>query len=134
MLTIIAASCNVGTIACIKKCKHAVATGQPMAAWILGIAVTILATQFLLLRADIKGASLGLVLAVIIVSVMIAAAFMGVDGETGRLTFISFKQIPTMEIGGYLLAIIGVLLVGTSQQLHSAKSSSTTPMTDIDSE
>lgn len=122
LLTLIAAACNVGTIVCIKKCKHALADGGPAMVWALGIAVTILATQFLLLWADVKGASLGLAVSVIIVSVMIAAVFMGIDESTGRLVFVSLKQIPAMETAGYLLAVIGVLLVGISQQVYSAGS------------
>lgn len=122
-LTLVAAACNVGTIACIKKCKHAVASGQPWAAWILGISITILATQFLLLWADIKGASLGLVVSFVIASVMIAAALMGVDGESGRLQINSLRHLPVLEAVGYGVAVLGVLLVGLSQQLQAAKAS-----------
>jgi hypothetical protein len=124
MLTLIAALCNVGTIACIRKCKHAVAGDEPAAVWILGIVVTILATQFLLLRADIKGASLGLAVSFVIASVMIAAAFMGIDESTGCLVFISPRGMPFLETAGYLLAVAGVLLVGVSQQMHAGGSAS----------
>ncbi|VGO23033.1 hypothetical protein [Pontiella sulfatireligans] len=121
LLTLIAAVCNVGTIACIKKCKHAVANSQPMVVWMLGIAITILATQFLVLRADIKGASLGLAVSFIIAFVMIGAAIMGVDEESGRLTVVSLKTIPLLETVGYGCAVFGVMLVGISQQVDSVK-------------
>ncbi|VGO14251.1 hypothetical protein PDESU_02810 [Pontiella desulfatans] len=119
MLTLVAAACNVGTIACIKKCKYAVAGGQSALYWVLGIAGTILATQYLVLWADIKGASLGLAISFVIVSVMIAAAIMGVDGESGRLIVLPLKHIPVLESTGYVLAVVGVLLVGVSQQRQS---------------
>ncbi len=119
LLTVIAAACNVGTIICIKKCKFGVLNGLPVSVWMLGIAATILATQFLLLRADIKGASLGLVVSVVIASVMVAAAFIGLDEETGKLA-LTLKHLAPLEIAGYALAVLGVLLVGVSQQINSA--------------
>lgn len=121
LLTLIATLCNVGTIACIKKCKHAISVGQPVFVWVAGIAVSILATQFLLLWADVKGASLGLVVSVVIALVMITAAFVSVDGESGRLVLVSLKGVAKLEVVGYGLAVAGVLLVGVSQQQHSAK-------------
>lgn len=122
LLALVAAVCNVGTIACIKMCKHAAANGPPMAVWILGIAVAILATQFLLLRADIKGASLGRVVSAVIASVMVAAPFMGIDDATGHLPFVLLKEMPLMETGGYVPAVIGVLLFCVSQQMQPANS------------
>lgn len=121
LLTLIATLCNVGTIACIKKCKHAISAGQPVIIWVAGIAVSILATQFLLLWADVKGASLGLVVSVVIALVMITAAFVSVDGESGRLILVSMKGVPMLEVVGYCLAVAGVLLVGISQQHYASK-------------
>lgn len=118
LLTLIATASNVGTIICIKKCKFAVLNGLPVVLWMLGISITILITQFLLLRADIRGASLGLVISFVIAFVMITAAFIGID-ETGKMA-LSLKDLAPLEIGGYVLAILGVLLVGVSQQLSSA--------------
>ena len=86
--------------------------------------MSILATQFLLLWADVKGASLGLVVSVVIALVMISAAFVGVERETGRLVLVSVKGMPLLEVVGYGLAVAGVLLVGISQQQHDAKAAS----------
>ena len=37
LLTLIATVCNVGTIACIKKCKHAIGVGGSVLPWVAGI-------------------------------------------------------------------------------------------------
>ena len=115
LITLIATTCNIGTILCIKKCKQALGAGASVFPWLLGIAVSILATQYLLLWADVKGASLGLAVSVVIVSVMIAAAFTDIHPETGRLAFLSVKTMPIASLVGYGLAVLGVLLVGWSQ-------------------
>ena len=122
MITLLAAFSNVLTVVCIKKCKFAVLSEGPMVLWLLGIAVTIVLTQFLLLWADVKGASLGLAIAFIVTFVMISAAFLDVDKD-GRLIMISLKGVPILQVAGYGLAVLGVLVVGISQQIHDAQRS-----------
>jgi hypothetical protein len=120
LLTLIAAASNVGTVICIKKCKFVVLSGNPMVFWLLGIAASIVCTQFLLLWADVKGASLGLAVAFVVVFVMVTAAFLDTEPETGRLILISLKGVPMLQIVGYALAVLGVLFIGISQQFQSA--------------
>lgn len=116
VLTLIATLSNVGTIACIKKCKYALLNGGAAIPWMGGIIVTILATQFLLLWADVKGASLGLAVSFVIVSVMIASALFDIDKESGRFFVQHPGQLPLLAMAGYGLAVAGVLLVGLSQR------------------
>ncbi|MEI6892490.1 MAG: hypothetical protein V5783_09995 [Pontiella sp.] len=130
LLTLIATVSNIGTIICLKKCKFAVLNELPVAAWMFGIALTIVVTQFLLLWSDVKGASLGLVISIVIAAVMITAAFVTADELTGRLS-LTLKHLAPLEIGGYALAILGVFLVGLSQQMTSAKSGENTPVSIV---
>ncbi|MDF7826735.1 hypothetical protein P4B35_22095 [Pontiellaceae bacterium B12227] len=121
LLTLIATVSNVGTIICIKKCKFALLNELPAIAWMIGIAGSILVTQFLLLWADVKGASLGLVISVVIALVMITAAFIGIDAVSGKMGLM-LKHMAPLEIGGYMLAILGIFLIGISQYIHAAPS------------
>ncbi len=121
LLTLIATASNVGTIICIKKCKFSVLNELPVIAGMIGIAVTILIAQFLLLWSDVKGASLGLVISVVIALVMITAALIGIDDVSGKMV-LTLKHMAPLEIAGYALAILGVFLVGISQYAQSNSS------------
>jgi hypothetical protein len=112
--------CNMGTIACIKKCRHVLSVGDPAWLWLLGIAVTVVTTQYLLLWADLKGISLGLAISSVIVCVMITAALLDTDTE-GRLVIVSLKTISAVALAGYLLAVAGILLVGVAEHQHRDK-------------
>jgi hypothetical protein len=119
VILLIATACNVGTILCIKGCVLAHEKNGSMVPWLIGIAVSILATQFLLLWTNLRGTPLGPMLAALIVAVMFAAAFVDLN-PAGKLILVAPSSLPKLQIAGYGLAILGVVLI----QLAPAKPTS----------
>lgn len=117
LIVLPAAISNIGTVLCLKKAKFAVVNGDPVVGWLAGVALTIVVAQFLMCWADVRGASLGLVMSGIIVLVMLTAVLIDVQGPGGALTLLSPSGLPILESSGYGLAVAGIFMVGISKSM-----------------
>lgn len=117
LIVLPAAISNIGTVICLKKAKFALLNGEPVAAWLAGIALTIVAAQYLMCWADVRGTSLGLVMSGIIVLVMLSAALIDVEAPDGVLRLLPPSGLPVVESVGYGLAVTGIFLVGFSKNM-----------------
>ncbi|MDZ8120201.1 hypothetical protein [Pontiella agarivorans] len=117
LIVLLAAFTNVGTVICLKKAKFALVHALPSAGWIAGIALTIVTAQYLMCWADVRGASLGLIMSCIIVLVMLSAVLMQARAPSGKITLLSPTELPPLEGIGYGLTVTGIFIVGISRSL-----------------